>query len=73
MLASRGQERCDRQIMIQEIGEEGQEKLKRAKTFISGVNGFDLIVDAMDNLKTRYLLNKSALYKNAPFFHAAVL
>ena len=32
------------------------------------VAGFDLIVDAMDNLPTRYLLNKTALEKNLPFF-----
>lgn len=34
--------------------------------------GFDLIVDAMDNLPTRYLLNKTALAKDIPFFHGAV-
>jgi molybdopterin/thiamine biosynthesis adenylyltransferase len=34
--------------------------------------GFDLIVDAMDNLPTRYLLNKLAVEKNIPFFHGAV-
>ena len=34
--------------------------------------GFDLIVDAMDNLPTRYLLNKVAIAKNIPFFHGAV-
>ena len=152
MLTSREQERYDRQTMIEEIGEKGQEKLKRAKVFIAGagglgcpistyltaagvglirivdndevslsnlnrqvlhwdkdigkkkvesakdklenlnpevkiepigetitednvsqlVEGFDLVVDAMDNLKTRYLLNKSALDKNIPFFHGAV-
>jgi len=31
-----------------------------------------LIVDAMDNLPTRYLLNKTALDKGIPFFHGAV-
>ena len=36
------------------------------------VAGFDLIVDAMDNLPTRYLLNKAALDQNIPFFHGAV-
>jgi adenylyltransferase/sulfurtransferase len=36
------------------------------------VVGFDLIVDAMDNLETRYLLNKSALDQNIPFFHGAI-
>jgi len=36
------------------------------------VAGFDLIVDAMDNLPTRYLLNKVALERDIPFFHGAV-
>jgi molybdopterin-synthase adenylyltransferase len=36
------------------------------------VAGFDLIVDATDNLPTRYLLNKTAIEKNIPFFHGAV-
>jgi len=152
MLTKSEQERYNRQIMIQEIGEEGQEKIKRAKILIAGVGGLgspvainlaaagvgvirlvdhdrvdlsnlnrqvlhwakdigrkkvdsaleklrelnpdikitaiektidestvsqivddsDLIVDAMDNLATRYLLNKCAIEKNIPFFHGAV-
>lgn len=36
------------------------------------VAGSDLIVDAMDNLPTRYLLNKTAIEKKIPFFHGAV-
>jgi adenylyltransferase/sulfurtransferase len=32
----------------------------------------DLIIDAMDNLPTRQILNKVALEKNIPFFHGAV-
>ena len=36
------------------------------------VAGFDLIVDAMDNLPTRYFLNKAALENNIPFIHGAV-
>jgi len=36
------------------------------------VNDCDLIVDAMDNLPTRYLLNKAAIDKRIPFFHGAV-
>jgi adenylyltransferase/sulfurtransferase len=36
------------------------------------VDGFDLIVDAMDNLPTRYILNKTAIEKKIPFFHGAV-
>jgi adenylyltransferase/sulfurtransferase len=36
------------------------------------IAGFDLIVDAMDNLPTRYILNKAALERNIPFFHGAV-
>jgi len=36
------------------------------------VADFDLIVDAMDNLPARYLLNKTAIEKGIPFFHGAV-
>jgi len=36
------------------------------------VAGFDLIVDAMDNLPGRYRLNKVAMQRNIPFFHGAV-
>ena len=144
--------RYDRQIMIDGFGEEGQEKLKRAKVFIAGSGGLgspaaiylaaagvgtirivdqdrvelsnlnrqilhwdknigmrktdsaaeklsqlnptvkiearaetitednvsrlvadsDLIVDAMDNMPIRYLLNKAAIEKGIPFFHGAV-
>jgi molybdopterin/thiamine biosynthesis adenylyltransferase len=36
------------------------------------VGDSDLIVDAMDNLPTRYLLNRTAVEKGIPFFHGAV-
>ncbi len=36
------------------------------------VDDFDLIVDAMDNFHTRYLLNRAAIAKNIPFFHGAI-
>ncbi len=152
MLSQNERKRYDRQIMMSGFGEEGQEKLKRAKVVIAGsgglgsaasiylaaagvgtiriidhdkvelsnlnrqvlywdndigknkvitaseklsklnpevkieaikeritetnvsqlVSGFDLIVDAMDNLPTRFLLNRVALDKNMPFFHGAV-
>lgn len=152
MLTGDERKRYDRQIMIRGFGEEGQEKLKRAKVLIAGagglgspaslylaaagvgmiriidrdkvelsnlnrqvlhwdedigrrkvdstaeklgklnrwveieaieetitednvsqlVAGFDLIVDAMDNRPTRYLLNKAAIDNNIPFFHGAI-
>jgi adenylyltransferase/sulfurtransferase len=34
--------------------------------------GFDVIVDAMDNLFTRFLLNKAAVKHKVPFIHGAV-
>ena len=144
--------RYDRQIMIKGIGEDGQERLKKARVFVAGGGGLgspisiylavagvgtirlvdhdtvelsnlnrqilhgngdtgkrkidsavqklenlnkdvtveavaetiteknisrlvgdcDLIVDAMDNLPTRYALNRAAIDKNIPFFHGAV-
>ncbi len=152
MLTPNERERYDRQIMIGEIGQKGQEKLKRSRVVIAGagglgssiaiyltaagvgmirmidhdqvtlsnlnrqilhweedigrkkvdsartklrnlngsveieaiketitegnishfVDGCDVIVDAMDNLPSRYLLNRCAIEKNIPFFHGAV-
>jgi molybdopterin-synthase adenylyltransferase len=34
--------------------------------------GCDVIVDAMDNVPTRYILNRCAIEKNIPFVHGAV-
>ena len=34
--------------------------------------GCNLIVDAMDNMPTRYLLNRAAVDQNVPFIHGAV-
>jgi len=36
------------------------------------VAGFDVLIDAMDNMPTRYVLNKAAIDNNIPFFHGAV-
>ena len=152
MLTPSERERYDRQIMIGEIGQEGQGKLKRSRVVIAGagglgspiaiyltaagigtirmidhdqvalsnlnrqvlhweedigrkkvdsarlklrnlnseveietiaetitegnvsqlVNGCDVIVDATDNLPTRYILNRCAVERNIPFFHGAV-
>lgn len=35
------------------------------------VNGCDLIVDAMDNMPARYILNNLAVKRGIPFFHGA--
>jgi molybdopterin/thiamine biosynthesis adenylyltransferase len=152
MLTPNESERYDRQIMIGEIGQVGQEKLKSSRVVIAGAGGLgspiaiyltaagigtirmidhdqvalsnlnrqvlhweedigrkkvdsameklrnlnsavkietigetitednvsqlvddgDVIVDAMDNLPTRYILNRCAVEKNVPFFHGAV-
>ncbi len=152
MLTPFERERYDRQIMIGELGQEGQEKLKRSRVVIAGAGGLgspialyltaagigrirvidrdevalsnlnrqilhweedigrkkvdsarvklrnlnsvveieaipemitednvlnlvgecDVIVDGMDNLPTRYLLNRCAIEKNIPFVHGAV-
>jgi molybdopterin/thiamine biosynthesis adenylyltransferase len=152
MLTPNERERYDRQILIKEIGQEGQEKLQRSRVVIAGagglgspialyltaagigmirvidhdrvalsnlnrqilhweddvgrrkvdsaraklrnlnssveiqaiaetiteensselVEGCDAIVDAMDNLPTRYVLNRCAIEKKVPFFHGAV-
>ncbi|MEW5910712.1 MAG: HesA/MoeB/ThiF family protein, partial [Thermodesulfobacteriota bacterium] len=152
MLSTEEKVRFDRQIMLEEIGEKGQEKLKTTSVFIAGAGGLgsavsiylaaagigrmriadqdvvemsnlnrqilhwtkdvgrkkvvsaseklkqlnpeievniiddiitdknvlamtsgtDLIIDALDNMPTRYILNKAAIRLNIPFFHGAV-
>jgi molybdopterin/thiamine biosynthesis adenylyltransferase len=42
---------------------------ENAKDLAAGCDG---IVDAMDNLPTRYILNRTAVALNIPFFHGAV-
>ncbi len=41
-------------------------------TVLETAQGCDLIVDAMDNFHTRYLLNRTALALGIPFVHGAV-
>ncbi len=36
------------------------------------ISGHDLIIDALDNLETRYILNRAALDLGIPFIHGAV-
>jgi molybdopterin-synthase adenylyltransferase len=35
-------------------------------------SGYDLIVDAVDNVSTRFILNKTALERDMPLFHGAI-
>jgi adenylyltransferase/sulfurtransferase len=152
MLGERERDRYHRQILLDEIGEAGQERLKRAKVLVAGVGGlgsaascylacagvghlrivdcdkvslsdlnrqvlystadigrtkvevakgrlqslnpeiqveavdqkvtdkntvelsgsYDLIVDGMDSLSARYMLNKAAIKNSIPLFHGAV-
>ena len=85
MLTPRERERYDRQIMMGEIGQEGQENIGAlnsaveieaiTETIGEGnasqlLDGYDVIVDAMDNLPTRYILNPYAVRKKSRFFTA---
>ena len=60
-------ERLNPKVKIEAIGE----RITEANVS-KLVAGFDLIVDAMDNIPTRHLLNKVAVERNIPFFHGAV-
>ena len=60
-------EKLNPKVKIEAIGEEITEA-----NVSKLVAGFDLIVDAMDNIPTRYLLNKVAVENGIPFFHGAV-
>lgn len=39
---------------------------------IDFIGDAELILDALDNFPTRYILNKAALIRNIPFFHGAI-
>jgi molybdopterin/thiamine biosynthesis adenylyltransferase len=67
--------------------ESAREKLERINPFLeievfpetidessvdSLVGNSDAIVDCMDNFPTRYLLNRAAIRRRIPFFHAAI-
>jgi adenylyltransferase/sulfurtransferase len=51
------------ETMVETINEETIDRL---------LHGCDLIMDAMDNFPTRYLLNKAALSRKIPLFHGAI-
>ena len=51
---------------------EGVDEMITEASVLRLISGFDLIVDATDNLPARYLLNKAAVEKNMPLFHGAV-
>src|SRR5512136_1748106 len=36
------------------------------------ISGYDLILDAVDNLPTRYILNRAAIEGRRPLFHGAI-
>ncbi len=42
---------------------------KNVSTLIAG---FDVVIDALDNLPTRFILNKAAIGQGVPFIHGAV-
>jgi len=59
--------KLNREVKIEAIGE-----MITEANISQLVGGFGLIVDAMDNMPTRYILNRVAVEKNIPFFHGAV-
>jgi molybdopterin/thiamine biosynthesis adenylyltransferase len=60
------------QMLNQDIRIEAMEETISDKNVLDLIAGCDVIVDALDNFPTRYLLNKAALKKNIPFIHGAV-
>jgi len=56
----------------QDVEIEPVEEIISEANVSSLVAGFDVVVDAMDNLPTRYLLNEAAIENNIPFVHGAV-
>jgi molybdopterin/thiamine biosynthesis adenylyltransferase len=36
------------------------------------INGFDVVVDALDNMPTRFIINRAAIKSGIPFLHGAI-
>lgn len=51
---------------------EGVNKKITEDNVFSFLAGFDLIIDALDSLATRFILNKAVIENNMPFIHGAV-
>jgi adenylyltransferase/sulfurtransferase len=45
-------------------------EIKRENVF-EQTKGFDLLIDALDNFSTRYLLNEASIFHGIPFIHGA--
>ncbi len=60
------------QMLNQDVRIEAIEETISEENVSELVDGCDLIVDALDNFPTRYLLNRFALEKGIPFFHGGV-
>jgi adenylyltransferase/sulfurtransferase len=43
------------------------------KTVKSLIEGIDLVVDGLDNIRTRYILNRICVERSIPFIHGAVM
>jgi molybdopterin/thiamine biosynthesis adenylyltransferase len=59
-------------LMNQDVRIEGVEETIDKENVFDLISDCDLIVDALDNFPTRYLLNRAALEKGIPFFHGGV-
>jgi len=72
-----GKKKCDVAgeriaILNKEISVEATGETITDSNVLRLVGNCDLIVDAMDNFPTRFLLNRAAVQKGLPFFHGAV-
>jgi len=66
-IAQRKLKRLNPNIKVEVINETITED-----SVIKLIGNSDLILDALDNYPTRYILNKAALVKNIPLFHGGV-
>src|SRR5918911_1279679 len=66
-------ERYSRHLLIPEIGLEGQMKLLDADNIMEIIDGYDVVVDGLDNFPTRYLLNDASVRLGIPVVSASIL
>ena len=60
------------QEMNPDVGIETTSETIDEKNVLELIGDSQLVVDAMDNFYTRYVLNRAAIAKNIPFFHGAI-
>src|SRR2546425_280085 len=62
-----------RHASVHGVGNEGLEKLRNARVVVVGWGGVGLIVDGLDNFRTRYVLNNYSIRARVPYLFTSAI